>query len=167
MNLQQHNFRLRLLLASRDDRARFLTVNGAAVPGAISADATFDGSATAADAAFVINGGAVAGAEGAVMNFYEDSSAEAANITINGGSNGGGGGSLFFFVRSEGGSASIPPYGNGQMDIGNHARPGVTIGSLEGDGLVFLGVRALTIGSNNRSTSFSGIIQDGGSGGGG
>ena len=39
---------------------------------------------------------------------------------------------------------------------------GVTIGSLEGDGLVLLGPRTLTIGRNNQSTSFSGVIQDGG-----
>jgi autotransporter-associated beta strand protein len=40
---------------------------------------------------------------------------------------------------------------------------GVTIGSLAGDGLVFLGSKTLTIGSNNQSTAFSGIIQDSGS----
>lgn len=139
-----------------------VTLDGAAVAGAVSTDATFSNSATGDTATFVVNGGAEAGAEGATMNFYEDSTADAASITINGGSSGGGGGSLFFFVRSDGGSASIALYSNGQMDIGNHARPGVTIGSLEGNGLVFLGPRTLTIGSNNVSTTFSGVIQDGG-----
>jgi autotransporter-associated beta strand protein len=38
-----------------------------------------------------------------------------------------------------------------------------TIGSLEGDGSVFLGSRSLTIGSNNQSTTFSGLIQNTGS----
>jgi autotransporter-associated beta strand protein len=36
----------------------------------------------------------------------------------------------------------------------------VTIGSLEGDGTVFLGARELFIGSNNLSTTFGGVIQD-------
>jgi autotransporter-associated beta strand protein len=42
----------------------------------------------------------------------------------------------------------------------------MTLGSLEGDGSVFLGSRALAIGSKNLSTTFSGVIQDGGSSGG-
>jgi autotransporter-associated beta strand protein len=41
----------------------------------------------------------------------------------------------------------------------------VTIGSLEGTGNVFLSNRNLTVGSNNMSTSFSGVIQDLGDGG--
>jgi len=40
--------------------------------------------------------------------------------------------------------------------------PGVTIGSIEGDGNVFLGASTLAIGSNNMDTTFSGVIQDGG-----
>src|SRR4029077_18260794 len=40
------------------------------------------------------------------------------------------------------------------------------IGSIEGDGNVFLGARNLTVGSNNLSTIFSGVIQDGGQNGG-
>jgi autotransporter-associated beta strand protein len=42
----------------------------------------------------------------------------------------------------------------------------MTIGSIEGDGNVFLGSNNLTVGSNNLSTTFSGAIQDGGRGGG-
>jgi autotransporter-associated beta strand protein len=43
----------------------------------------------------------------------------------------------------------------------------VTIGSIEGDGgNVFLGANNLTVGSNNLSTTFSGVIQDGGQNGG-
>ncbi len=140
-----------------------VTLGGAAVAGAVSTDATFSNSATGGTATFVVNGGAAVGAEGATMNLYEDSTADAASITINGGSNGGGGGALFFLVRSDGGTARIALYGNGQMDIGDHGKPGVTIGSLQGDGLVFLGPRTLTIGSNNLSTTFSGMAQESGS----
>jgi autotransporter-associated beta strand protein len=38
----------------------------------------------------------------------------------------------------------------------------VTVGSIEGQGDVFLGANNLTVGSNNFSTNFSGMIQDGG-----
>jgi len=36
-------------------------------------------------------------------------------------------------------------------------------GSIEGSGVVFLGVNNLTVGSNSLNTTFSGVIQDGGS----
>lgn len=42
----------------------------------------------------------------------------------------------------------------------------VTIGSLEGDGLAFLGGGNLAVGSNNLPTTFAGVIQDGGGFGG-
>jgi autotransporter-associated beta strand protein len=43
----------------------------------------------------------------------------------------------------------------------------VTIGSIEGEGDVYLGANNLTVGSNNMDTIFSGIVQDGGIGAGG
>ena len=46
------------------------------------------------------------------------------------------------------------------------ALSGVTIGSLEGTGNVFLGANNLTTGNNNLSSAFSGVIQDGGQNGG-
>ena len=45
---------------------------------------------------------------------------------------------------------------------GQQSAPGLTTGSIEGDGLVFLGGVNLTLGTNNLSTTFSGRIQDGG-----
>lgn len=126
----------------------------------------FIGNSTAGDATFILNGGTAQDAPGAKMNFIESTTAGNASITMNGGTGGGEGGALFFFDRSAGGTASIGVFDNGQMDISNHARPGVTIGSLEGNGQVFLGARALAVGNNNGSTTFSGTIQDGGSGGG-
>ncbi|MDQ3200038.1 MAG: autotransporter-associated beta strand repeat-containing protein [Verrucomicrobiota bacterium] len=139
-----------------------VVVDGAAVAGAAGNEIIISDSATGGSATFVVNGGAATGAEGATMNFHEESTAGAASITINPGTNGGAAGSLFFFERADGGTASIALLGGSQMDIGKRADPGVTIGSLAGDGPVFLGAKNLTIGSNNQSTAFSGVLQDGG-----
>ena len=57
-------------------------------------------------------------------------------------------------------------FGNGTLDISQHNAPGVTTGSIEGSGLVFLGGVNLTVGANNLSTTFSGLMQDGGFSGG-
>ncbi len=61
-------------------------------------------------------------------------------------------------------------FGNGILDISGltgaffdpQHDPGTSIGSLEGTGMVFLGANQLRIGSNDRTTVFSGTIQDGG-----
>jgi autotransporter-associated beta strand protein len=60
----------------------------------------------------------------------------------------------------------VEVFGNGNLDISAHNAPGVTVGSIEGSGNVFLGANNLTVGSNNLSTTFSGVIQDGGFNGG-
>ena len=73
------------------------------------------------------------------------------------------GGLISFEDRSKGGTSSITLSGNAELDISTHDAPGVTIGSLAGAGSVQLGVNTLTIGSNNQSTTFSGVVQ--GSGG--
>jgi autotransporter-associated beta strand protein len=54
----------------------------------------------------------------------------------------------------------------GNLDISSRAAGSVGIGSLEGSGNVFLGANTLSVGSNNASKTFSGVIQDGGIGGG-
>jgi autotransporter-associated beta strand protein len=56
----------------------------------------------------------------------------------------------------------VEVFGNGFLDISGHNAPGVSIGSIQGSGLVSLGARNLTVGSNNRSTTFSGVIQGSG-----
>ena len=73
---------------------------------------------------------------------------------------------IVFDDLSTGGTCRVEVFGNGLLDISRHDSPGVTIGSLEGDGNVFLGNNALQVGSNGASTNFSGSIQNGGIGGG-
>ncbi len=123
-------------------------------------------STTAGDATFVINGGSTSGAPGAEMTFFGHASAGNASLTANGASGGGDGGTLFFQGKTVGGTASLSLFGNGQLDLSEHGPTLLTIGSLRGDGLVFLGGSPLGVGSNNTSTTFSGLIADGGVGGG-
>jgi fibronectin-binding autotransporter adhesin len=57
----------------------------------------------------------------------------------------------------------VEVFGNGNLDISFSVRgSGVTFGSIEGNGIVFLGAENLTVGGNKLSTTFSGVIQDGG-----
>jgi len=127
----------------------------------------FTNSATAGSlTAFTNNGSTVSGGLGGSTAF--DNSATAGNATLiaNGGLNGGLGGSIYFIGPSTGGTARVEVFGNGNLDISDHNAPGVTTGSIEGSGLVFLGAFNLTVGGNNLSKTFSGKIQDGGLGGG-
>jgi autotransporter-associated beta strand protein len=142
------------------------TANGATVSGDVGAIINFSDTTTAGDATFVVNGGTVQNAVGATMTFFESASAGNATITVNGGSGRGQGGTLFFDGQSSGGTAGLTISGNGQMDLSGHGHNVLTVGSIEGDGSVFLGARGLAVGSNSISTIFSGVIQDGGSGGG-
>ena len=104
----------------------------------------------------------------ASMSFEDSSSAGSALIESIG--------YVAFNASSQGGTARIvlsDPPGNstGILDISGHNTPGVTIGSIESGTInnhlpwVFLGVNNLTTGSNNLSTTFSGVIEENGSGG--
>ena len=101
---------------------------------------------------------------GGYTSFQNSSTAHFSTLIANGGTDGGQGGQVLFEDASEGGTSQIEVFGNGNLDISLHNTPGVTIGSIEGDGNVFLGANNLTVG-NNLSTTFSGVIQDGGEGG--
>ena len=144
----------------------YITASGAGSSAEPGGSITLADETTAGEATFVLEGGSAPDAPGAEMTFFESATAGNATIMINGGVNGGGGAGLFFSGSSSGGTARLTISGNGQMDLSGHGRRLLTIGSLEGDGLVYLGARSLAVGSNNLSTTFSGVIQDGGSSGG-
>ena len=132
--------------------------------------------ATAGNAIIINNGGGLGFGQGGKTIFSGTSDAGAATLIANAGVPpvgsggfilaGGLGGSIFFNDSSSGGTSRVEVFGNGSVDISGHGAPGVTIGSIEGDGTAFLGAKNLTSGSNNRSTSFSGVAQDGGASGG-
>ena len=162
---------------------------GASVVGAHGGSTSVTG--TAANGTFINNGGLVAGAEGGVTlvsrtadngtfinngasvgsagggktEFLGFSTAGSATLIANGGTGGGEGGQIIFEDRSTGGTSRVELFGNGSLDISSHFHRPVTVGSIEGDGIVFLGANNLGVGSNDLSTTFSGVIQDGGLGG--
>jgi autotransporter-associated beta strand protein len=93
--------------------------------------------------------------------FFGVSTAANASIEIDAG------GRVFFQERSTGGNASINVLSGGILDISNLlAASGTTVGSIEGSGNVFLGGNTLTVGGNDRTTTFDGAIRDGGDDGG-
>jgi hypothetical protein len=144
------------------------TNNGSAVSGIGQGFTAFFDTATAGNSTFTNNGGTVSGARGGVTQFLISSTAGTATLIANGGPGGGegSGGIIFFQDDSTGGTARAEVFGNGSLDISRQNPPGVTIGSVEGSGNVFLGANNLSVGSSNLSTTLSGVIQDGGFNGG-
>src|SRR6266567_5039695 len=149
------------------------TNNGATASGAEGGVTEFgifpsgnDDSPSAGNATIINNGAMTSGAVGGKTIFYETSTADSATLIANSGTGGGEGGQIFFNEKSTGGTSRVELFGNGSLDISAHAAPGVTIGSIEGDGIALLGDNNLTVGSNDLSTTFSGVIQDGGQNGG-
>ena len=141
--------------------------------GGVSGDYTtgggigFTDTSTAAFGIFTVNGGTGGdpSGRGGSLTFIGSSTAGNATLIANGGTSGGG--SILFAVDSTGGTARVELFGNGNLVL-EHNAPGVTIGSIEGTGNVFLGVvsldgsQHLTVGSNDDDTTFSGHIDDSG-----
>ena len=151
------------------DRGGFLkfTDNSTAANSTIgtqfSANVQFSDHSTAGSASLAI-------LDGSFLEFSGHSTAGSASILSTG--------PISFVGSSRGGTAQIDLRSififRGVLDISGHNAPGVTIGSLEGEGdpnepgsepSVFLGANNLTVGSNNLSTTFGGVISDGGVGG--
>ena len=118
----------------------------------------FNNTSTAGGAT-IINGTAI---------FNDSSSAGNAMLVGRGGSDFYPNGQIFFNGTSNGGTARVAVFlgypshnASGFLDIGDH-QSGVSIGSIEGDGDVFLGANDLTVGTNNLNTTFSGSISNDG-----
>jgi len=89
--------------------------------------------------------------------FYDTSSAGAATITNNNG------GTTYFDHTSSADNATIINRAGGDTDISLHASgPNLEIGSLSGDGDVYLGSNTLVLGGLGRNDVIGGAIQDGG-----
>ena len=143
-----------------------ITNRGGAVSGASGGQTWFTNSSTAGSANITALGGVVSGAFGGQLYFGDTTSAGSSTLTASGGTNGGGGGEIQFGASSDGGTARVIANGNGFLDISDLTGAGMGIGSIEGSGIFLLGSKTLTVGGNNLSATVSGVIQDGGHGGG-
>jgi len=97
---------------------------------------------------------------GNALFFLNNSTAANATITTNAG------GVVQFQDTASGGNARFITNAGGSFDISQLTSGGTTAGSIEGAGTYFLGSKNLTVGGNNLSATVSGIITDGGIGGG-
>jgi autotransporter-associated beta strand protein len=151
--------------SSTADHATIIN-NGSSFTMTVGGTAAFWDTSSAGNSAITNNGGNVVGGGGGVTLFISSATAAAATLTCNAGA-GHNGASIQFKQSTTGGTARIKLSGNGELLISEHNPPGMTTGSIEGNGEVFLGANNLTVGANNLSTTFSGIIQDGDEGFGG
>jgi autotransporter-associated beta strand protein len=140
-----------------------VTSNGSSLDGAFAGRVRFHDTSTAGNSTLRNTGGTVTGVIGGGAFFMDNSTAGSATVIAEGGISGGQGGGIHFAANATGATARVVLSGNGFLRIDAHNAPGVTIGSLEGSGNVFLENNNLTLGSRNNSTVFSGVIQDGGS----
>ena len=138
-----------------------ITNSGANFHGGSGASTTFNDSSTADNAILVADEGFSA-SDAAAIVFNGASSAGSAILIANGGdpyfSEGG---AIVFNGASTGGTARVEIFDNGYLDI-SRRQPGMTIGSIEGSGNVYLGANRLTVGTNGINTSFSGLISGSG-----
>jgi autotransporter-associated beta strand protein len=113
---------------------------------------------------FTVGGSASLG-EASVTNnralvFSNSSSAGSSTITTTFGLTAPGSGGTLFLGTSSGGTSRHILTTNGLLAIDLLSSAGTTIGSLEGTGEVGISGKTLTIGSNNLSTTYSGIIRN-------
>jgi autotransporter-associated beta strand protein len=111
---------------------------------------------------YTAEGGNGTNAQGGLIDVLYVPASDQTVVTANGGTNGGLGGTILI-----GDSADIPlpqfqVFGNGVLDLTNVTDPMMPIGSLAGDGIVLLAGHTLSVGNNNLSTTFSGVIQESG-----
>ncbi len=144
--------------------------NGGAVSGGRGGYMQFWDTTTAGNATLIANGATFSGTNNSgQIQFWATSTMGNATLIANGGSNGGAGGAILLGDSTDtttGGTATVEVFGNGYLDISAQASKTTTIGSLEGTGDVYLGSNTLAVGNNNNSTTFSGVIQNGGQNGG-
>jgi autotransporter-associated beta strand protein len=109
----------------------------------------------------VNQGGAGSGSHGARLVFYK-SSAGSATLIANGGPGPATGAKILFLYPVTGSTSRIEVFGNGNFDISPADFLTNRVGSIEGNGLIFLGASPLAVGGNNLDTTFAGVISDAG-----
>jgi len=129
----------------------------------------FEGKSTAAHATIINNGAPTKDGAGGAVLFTDFSDSGDSTIICNGDSVGSDNPALVEFTPATGGSnipgrTRIMLFGNGKLDVdGRFYGLEVSVGSIEGEGQILLGdaeTTGLSIGTNNLSTIFAGLIQD-------
>ena len=114
-------------------------------------------------ATFTASGGQGSGAQGGLLEIHNIADSSETVVVAQGGTNGGLGGMITINSRPTTlDQVQFQVLGNATMDLTGLSQPSAVIGSLSGQGTVSLSRRLLDVGSNNMSTSFSGIIQNSG-----
>ena len=146
--------------ASSGAQATFISEPGTAA-GAFGGVTFFTDTASGGNAVATSLGAAVAGANGGNVVFDVNSHASNATLIAEGGTNGGNGGSVILSQNGTGDFARVILHGNGFLDLTPSTASSVSIGSFEGDGVVVLNEAVpFSAGTNNLSTTFSGVIED-------
>jgi fibronectin-binding autotransporter adhesin len=109
------------------------------------------------NATLVNYGATVDNSAGGYTDFSYGSKAENATVIAYGGVGLYGGGLVLFDADSDGGTARIELFDNGTMSLNGHQGE-LTVGSIEGNGLINTYYSDLAVGSNNISTIFAGRI---------
>ena len=144
---------------STADHATITLEGGGPVLGGVAGVIRFDGTATAGNASITMQGAPPGANEAAFGQFLDSATAGNATIVLENG--GGAGASLSFSGTTSGGEAAFTVNGNAVLDMQFHSQPGMTMGSLAGDGIVHIGALSLTVGTNNLDSEFAGAIDDG------
>jgi len=143
-----------------------IVINGGSVTFANNGGILFQNASTAGSASFTNN---------SVVAFRDNSTAGSATITNNdrvtftdnstaGSATINNNGTLKFFLGTSGGTARLINGAAGIIDISplQAVSAGIATGSIEGGGAIFLSSKFLKVGGNNLSTTFAGVLQDGG-----
>jgi autotransporter-associated beta strand protein len=110
---------------------------------------------------FTAEGGSGSNAQGGLIDVWYVPASSQTIVTANGGTNGGLGGTILLEGAPIISSPQFQVFGNGTLDLTNTTGD-VGIGSLSGSGVVLLDGHNLSVGINNLSTRFSGVIQESG-----
>jgi autotransporter-associated beta strand protein len=138
-----------LVVFSGSSTAGSATIINNFLPAAAQFPVQFIGSATAGNATIINNN---------PLTFQQNSTA--GNAIINNSSQ------IIFFDAATGGTARLINAAAGTVDMSFLSNAGMTMGSIEGAGTIALSSLNLAVGGNNLTTTFAGVLQDGGLSGG-
>ncbi|HEY1769463.1 MAG TPA: hypothetical protein VGG02_04315, partial [Chthoniobacterales bacterium] len=115
------------------------------------------------NATFSGEGGTASGGEGGLIDLFALPNSSQTVVIAKAGKSGGLGGHIVIENKAVVDMGQFRLLGNGWLDLSVITNGKTAIGSLAGSGLVSTAGQTLTVGNNNLDTTFSGIIEEGGS----